>query len=574
METITEFQGIDIFQDMDIQEIQDCMFRAVSFIETFMPNENDVSKLVKLTQPQKDAIDAIQFGFPLRLYDFNEIKNPPRGAVMVWPRQTGKTTACAYAAAAFLFMVPNCSIGIISASEKAAKKLFKKIIKILRHSILWNHIVKKSIRVDFLETNNGNFIECWPQTDNIRGSTYTFLFADEAAKMDEEILFAAALPTTTHGIRWIMLSTPYGPKGKFIDYYYRGLETRPIICTKCNTEFPQSAFNVDYYPNGRMPLEEMHPCPECGNFDYKYGLGVFSVPWVDPWNDGIRTVEMIKAFLDEDNWSPWARQEYLGEIISDASMVFLGEWLKQCTNAKLQNLFKSNKKFSYVCGADYGRKHDASSFAITHRNRKTGKIVLDYMLTVAGDSAGLKEHQKTYKHIRKSLLKVITKFNPYWIVPDATGLGDPLVEELEEDLTQLQRKGMIVLDDRSIIRIPAHILSTRIFNNRPNTKGFIISRVTKPDLIGNLIKMFAKGRIEIPPANEPEIGKLREELLRFECEVLPGSDYIKYGTQSFHDDRVIALALSVWGHRQRPSILHEVKMRGINYDILGGINAN
>lgn len=534
---------MSVLYEVDFRKLQDCMFRAVDFIENFLPDHDRPWKLVQLTQPQKDAIDSIQFGFPLSQFDFGEIKVTPNGIVMVWPRQTGKSTACAYAACALLIIVPNCSIGIISATEKQAKKLYKKIKKILKHSIFWNLVVQRSLKVDFLETNNGNYIEVWPCTDGIEGSTYTFLFADEAAIMDQKILFTSALPTVTHGIRWILLSTPKGRKGKFIDYYFKGLSTRPIICNGCNYEFPQVSFNVDSFPLGAMPLEDMHPCPFCGEKDYRYGLGIFTVPWVDPWNDGIRSKEMVKRLLDEHDWTAQARQEYLGEIISDAAMVFLGNWLKAATNPKLRNLFK-NRGFSYVCGVDFGKKHDASCFYVTHRNPKNGHIVLDFAMSVAGEF----DEERTYRYIRKKLIRVLANFNPYWAVLDATGMGDPLVEQVEDDINICIHKG-----------IP---IETKILANT-SQKGYIISRRTKPDLIGNLIKLFSKGIIEIPPTTEPEIAGLREELLRFEYENVPGMNYIKYGTQSFHDDRVIALALSCWGHRIKPSLMDVIKIGGV-----------
>ena len=546
--------------------LQDLAFRAVNFIEEFMPDIYNAGKKIKLTQPQKDAIDSIQFGFPIDKINFDEVGKPPKGVVMIWPRQTGKTSACAYAAAAFLFMVPNCSIGIISASDKAAKKLYKKIKSILRFSVLWKHVIQKTLRVDFLEIMSGNFIEVWPCTDNIRGSTYTFLFADEAAQIEEEILFAAALPTTTHGLRWIMLSTPYGPKGKFIDYYYRGLESRTIICKKCGAEYPQAGFNVDRFPNGVMPNEDMYDCIDCGARDYKYGIGRFSVPWVDPWEDGLRDPEDTKALLDDDGWTPWGRQEYLGEIVSDASMVILGQWLKNCTNERLRNTFVEDEREAYVLGVDYGRKHDASCFYVTHRDKRSGKIILDYALSVAGDN----DLRRTYKYIRRKLMMVVEKFNPYLAVIDATGMGDPLIEEFEDDLRELQRDKMLkIVDNKIYLLRTKKEINTKIYDNRPNSRGFIISRSSKPDLIGNMIKMFSKGLIEIPPSSEPEIADFKEECLRFEAEVMPGSDYIKYGTQSFHDDRVIAFALSLWGHRQRPVLVHQVRPRGLDYDIFG-----
>lgn len=539
--------------DLDsILDLQDTAFRAVDFAEKFFPDENRPWELIKLTNSQKDAIDSIQFGFPLRKFDFEEIKKAPKGVVMIWPRQTGKTTGVAYGVDSLLFIEPGCSVGIIAATEKQSKKLFNKIKKIIKNSILWDYVVKKTLRVDFLELTNGSYVECWPCTDGIEGSTYTYLCVDEAALMDEEIIFTSAMPTVTHGKRWIMLSTPKGPKGNFIDYYYRGLETRPIICNACGEKFPQAAFTVDHFPNGKMPIDQMHKCPLCGAHDYKYGMGIFAVPWVDAWHDGLRKEEDVKRLLDEAGWTPRSRQEYLGEIISDASMVFLGEWIKECTDSKLTNYMKKNREIAYVLGVDYGRKHDASCFYVTHRDVRTGKIVLDFAMSVAGE---FDEH-RTYRYIREKLMKVIAFFNPIWVVPDATGLGDPLVEELENDLKFLRRSGGMRVQ-------------TRIFNNRDNTKGYIISRTSKPDLIGNLIKLFSTNMVKIPAGTEPEIGKLIEELLRFECDDTPGSDYIKYGTQSFHDDRVIALALSCWGHRQQPTLMDKIQIRGIAHDPFG-----
>jgi len=523
------------------------LFRAVDFVEAFLPDLDKPWQLIKLTQPQKDAIDSIQFGFPLSQFDFPEITVTPRGVVMVWPRQTGKTTACAYAAAALLLLIPNCAIGIIAATEKQSKKLFNKIKRILKMSIFWDYVVHRTVKVDYLEVVNGSFVECWPCTEGIEGSTYTLLFVDEAAIMDEKIIFTSALPTVTHGKRWIMLSTPKGPKGKFIDYYNKGLESRPIICNGCGEHFLQAAFTVERFPIGRMPLSDMHDCPLCGAHNYKYGIGTFMVPYVDAWNDGIRSKELVKSLLDEAGWSPTARQEYLGEVITDASMVFLAAWIKNCTDPKLTVQLRMRESLNYHIGVDYGRKHDASCFYVTHRDEKSGRIVLDYGTSIAGEF----DEQKTYRHIRKRLMRVVSTFDPIWAAADATGLGDPLVEEFEEDMYFWRHRGMP--------------LKTRILNYPETNKGVVFSRRTKPQIIGNLIKLFAQGKIVLPPTMEPEIKGLVEELLRYECDMQPGTDYVKYGTQTFHDDRVIALALSCWCHKHIPSMIGEVRIAPVKW---------
>lgn len=551
-------------------EIRDSFFRAVEFVQRFLPDPIDKRKIVTLTNSQIDAIDSIQFGFPIRHYTFKEIESPPMGVVMVWPRQTGKSYACAYAACALSFLEPGCRIGIISATDEQSKKLMKKIKRIVKNSFLKNYKINKTERKNFIEFVNTSEIECWPQTTGIEGSTYTYLFCDEAALMDAEIIIKSALPCVTHGKRWIMLSTPKGNKGAFIDFYYKGVQSRPLICRHCGQEYPQAAFNVDEFPLGEVPTEKMHDCVECGSRDYKYGIGRYAVPFVDPWNDGLRPKSWIKARLEEHEWSDEAKQEYLGRIVSGASDVFRSEWLEMCTNEKLKNVKPKKLTEDYVIGVDYGKKVDASCFYVTHKDKNNGKIILDFAMSIAGEF----DYEKDYHHIRKDLLLLICHFNPMWVVPDATGLGDPLVEELERDLYVLSTGRSLKFNDlagNEHVVNPSKRIRTKVYSNKnkddrskpgKRSKGFIISRTTKPDLIGNLIDLFANGRIVIPPKTEPEIDKLREELLRFESEWKPGTQYVKYGTQLFHDDRVIALALSTWGHRRKPWTLHEISFKG------------
>ena len=118
-----------------------------------------------------------------------------------------------------------------------------------------------------------------------------------------------------------------------------------------------------------------------------------------------------------------------------------------------------------------------------------------------------------------------------------------LVEELKRDLKNLGLSG-----------------KCKIFNNKNDRLGFVISHISKPELIGNMIALLSRNpqALELPPSSEPEINELTKELLRFECEIMDAG-YIKYGTQSYHDDRVISFALSLWGHRRKPWYKPDVK---------------
>jgi len=508
------------------------MFRAVDLIENYFPAEWDHNKLIKLEKHQRDFIDCIQFGFPLSSFRFEEFekKKPPKGVITIWRRQVSKSWSCAEAIAALMIIEAPCNAGIVAASETESQLLIDKVKYIFDNSQFKKYIEGRP-RLDILKLKNGSSVRSHTCSEtSIRGPSYNIILIDESALMNEKILFGAALPTVTHGMRWVAITTPKGRKGKLVEWFFKGLESRPIVCRSCREEYPQKFFNVDFpYPKF-LELPDLPHCEICGEHNYKYGMGLFAIPYLDPWNCSLIDAEELKALLDLHDWSPLARQEYLGEIIDEASMVILKEWIDKNTNVELRNTMVRLPGVAYVAGIDYGRHHDAASICITHTDKKTGHIVVDYMRTISGEF----DHETDWTSTKAQFLAVIAHFRPVWVVPDATGLGDPLVEELQRDIRALK-------------------LRCKLFNNKKDRLGFTISHVTKPDLIGNMIALFSRNphALQLPPSSEPEIGELVTELLRFESEVMEAG-YIKYGVQSYHDDRVIALALSLWGHRRKP----------------------
>lgn len=524
----------------NINIIRNSTVRAVNLIENFFGHPDIPGKPVVLDPSHRDLIDCIQFGFPLSQFTFGEIPHPPKGVVAIWRRQVGKSWSCAYGASALMIINPPFRVGVVAASEDESQYLIDKVKQAFDRSQFAKYVAGRP-RLNLLKLKNGSF--CRSHTcskKSIHGTTYDVILIDESALMEEGILFAAAIPTVTHGRRWVAITTPQGNKGSIINYYYKGLETRPIICTSCNTHYKQNQFPDYSFPIDIMP--NIPPCSKCGFKTWKYGMGIFAVPHLDPWNCSLIDPIELRAELDAHDWSPWARQELLGEILDEASMVILKEWIVKNTVKTLRNVMTPQAKIRYSLGADYGRYHDASCFCVTHIDPGTGRIVLDYLGSIAGEY----DPDKDYFAIKQDLLKVIKIFRPMWVVPDTTGLGDPLVEELNRDIKNLGLR------------------HTKIFNNKKDRLGFVISKKSKPDLIDNMNTLLARNppALMLPPASEPEIEELVKELLRYECEVQDGG-YIKYGTQNYHDDRVIAFALSLWAwnrtnqyYRAKPRLFH------------------
>ncbi|KKM67269.1 hypothetical protein LCGC14_1472870, partial [marine sediment metagenome] len=468
--------------------MQRSMFRAVDLIENFFPAKWDHNKLIKLEKHQRDFIDCIQFGFPLSYYKFEEFKDkkPPKGVITIWRRQVSKSWSCAEAIAALMIIEAPCEAGIVAASETESQLLIDKV-KYLFDNSQFSKFIEGRPRLDILKLKNGSSVRSHTCSEtSIRGPSYGIILIDESALMNEKILFGAALPTVTHGRRWVAITTPKGRKGKLVEFFFKGLESRPIICRNCKEEYPQKFFNADFpYPKF-VELPELPDCEICGKNNYKYGMGYFAIPYLDPWNCDLIDAEELRAVLEIHDNSPLARQEYLGEIIDEASMVILKEWIDKNTNVMLRNTMVRLDGVAYVAGLDYGRHHDAASICITHTDKKSGEIVVDYMRTISGEF----DHDTDWESIKKQFFTIIKFYRPVWVVPDATGLGDPLVEELHKDIRALK-------------------LRCKLFNNKKDRLGFTISHITKPDLIGNLIALFSRNphALQMPPGSEPEIGE-------------------------------------------------------------------
>ena len=550
-----EAKYFDRLPQKTLNKLKKASYRAVDLIELFFPHPEDYSKKVILDPFQKDFIDTIQFGFPLSQFKFNEVKTHVDGVITIWRRQVGKSWSCGYANAALMILgstklgKPPCRNGIIAASEEEAQILIEKVKICIQESDFNDFIIGRP-KLDKIRLKNGSFTKSHTCSHkSIRGAAYHYCTIDEGAQMDESILWSAAIPTTTHGERWIIITTPAGGKGVLIERFIKAVVSRPLICVNCNTYYTQKDF-----PNARFPdknqiwlMPKLPPCKKCGCVSYKYGVGIWATPWLNPWECSIIDHAKLRRKLDAFSWSPWVRQELLGEIIDEASMVILNEWIVKNTNDKLRNVMERVYGIKYVLGLDYGRNHDASSFCVSHYDKEKKKIIIDYMITVSGEY----DYQTDYDGIHAKLEEIVKFYKPVWIVPDSTGLGYSQVERIAKDVVKWG-------------------VRSKIFTNLKGTRdkpkmGFQILKQTKPELIGYLISLFSQNppQIEMPPKTELEFDKLVTEMLRFECEVLDGG-YIKYGTQSFHDDRLIALALSLWAHKGRK--IPRGKPKGIQYN--------
>ena len=161
------------------------------------------------------------------------------------PRQVGKSLAVALFALRAVDMnihpagvAKKTTIGIISATEEQSKKLMAEIKRLVQigdfnvedatHGKVKAYFSNK-IDTSQTATNNkstitfkgGNQIICLPPTDRIRGYTFSYVFVDEAAFLENnDIFFESIEPTVSQTDGTICLtSTPNGQQGFYYEIF-------------------------------------------------------------------------------------------------------------------------------------------------------------------------------------------------------------------------------------------------------------------------------------------------------------------------------------------------------------------
>lgn len=203
-------------------------------------------------------------------------------------------------------------------------------------------------------------------------------------------------------------------------------------------------------------------------------------------------------FFSEEEWVEVQRlpqrvfeQEYLAQFLDDGGEVFRN--VRDCINGDLQ---KAHHKKYYYAGVDLAKSYDYTVVCILDQD---------------GHLVAFDRFNDISWNIQKDRITKLCKEYNAVICMDSTGLGDPLVEDLQ-------------------------------FAGFP-VEGFKFTNTTKRQIIENL----AMG-IERQEVTFPEIPELINELNIFTFEQLP-SGMIRYAAPSgMHDDIVISLALAY--HKQ------------------------
>lgn len=196
-------------------------------------------------------------------------------------------------------------------------------------------------------------------------------------------------------------------------------------------------------------------------------------------------------------------------VLNDWSAEVEGKVFKRIDDCIAGEFIEPQPNFDYIVGGDFARTQDYNVALVINRQTKH----VDY----------IERWNRTSWNLTKARFKAICqKYNNAVLIPDSTGVGDPVVEDL-------QRDGVRVY-----------------YNQKPNsnieTPGIKFNNTNKENLIEKLQVSIEQALISFP-----NYEALIQELRDFECELLPSRNYRYQAPVGKHDDCVIALALAVWG---------------------------
>jgi hypothetical protein len=133
-------------------------------------------------------------------------------------RQVGKSTVCAVKALHVALFSPNSLVLIISASQRQASELFRKVIKY--YNQIGKPVPAKNETALSLTLESGARVISLPQnSDTLRGYTPDLVLLDEAAYVDDEVFASISPMVSVSGGQLILLGTPAGKRGFFYELY-------------------------------------------------------------------------------------------------------------------------------------------------------------------------------------------------------------------------------------------------------------------------------------------------------------------------------------------------------------------
>lgn len=373
--------------------------------------EKDLAKIERAPSGETAKRDTVYFARHLLGIDpylwqyafWKKIDERKKRVIVTTPRQVGKSLADSVFAlkAAVFNTFPSgidgkTNIGIISATDEQSKKLMGEIRRLIAvgDDYIYDKTkgkVKKffSSKIDgspqaannktAITFSNGNMIVCLPPTDRVRGYTFSYVFVDEAAFIEEESVFFECIEPTvskTNGFI-IMTSTPNGQQGFFFDLFD---------------------------PDDKLETHE------------------YERIWVhwsminDPQHRGM--IKDKKKFYYETGREKEFKQEYDALFTSQVSAFFESSDVDAGIDENLYPQQFSNEE-TYM-GVDFGMVNSNTVISVVRKNKEVIELVYDYVYKPGEDV-----------DIDLDISGLMNQYSSVKVIVDDCPQGDYIIKKLE-----------------------------------------------------------------------------------------------------------------------------------------------
>ncbi len=423
-----------------------------------------------------------------------------RRVIVNCSRQWGKSTITAAKALHTALTASDSLVLVASRTARQSGLFVRKVAGFIRH--LGLQLRRDPGNPISVLLPNGSSIVGLPGAsgENIRGfSAATLLVIDEAARVTDELYYAARpILAASGGAIWL-LSTPRGKHGFFYNEW---------------------AHHPHHWERLSVPATE---CPR--------------IP--------AAFLEEERATMGED----WFRQEYMCEFVDIDGTVFARDLVEKgfaptvgvlCTDAS-QSTPQNSRLTSFYIGVDLGQRRDFTAVAVLERRDPPPPHFLNPWPgpEVAYELRHLERlplgtpYPKVVERITQ-LTRLPELDNCAELVVDGTGVGAPVVDLLRE------------------ANLPCRIASVTITGGDTPREGRRSSTVPKRDLIATLEVMLDEEELKIA-ADLPERRRLVEEFMSLKAGATSTGHEIFGATGKDHDDLLTAVSLACWFAR-KPSV--------------------
>ncbi len=291
---------------------------------------------------------------PLADWQAASLSLQSRSTIVVAPRQSGKSRSLAVLALHRAYSRPDQHALVVSAGESASRRLLAEAASIaIRSPLLAGSLVDENSGL--LSLSNGSTIRSVPASErSIRGWTVDLLLIDEAAQVDDDLILAAALPTTSArpNAKIVLAGSPGPPEGVFYDFAqstsdevsvaHWALEDAtwiaPEVIEQAREQLPPSAFEREFLgrftdsgaesiiPREWITAAQQRTLDGGGSAVYgidlarggdesvavRFAGGQARVAWANRERDLMRVADLIVGTLQADDWSGVALLDVTG----------------------------------------------------------------------------------------------------------------------------------------------------------------------------------------------------------------------------------------------------------------------